>query len=131
MWATAPYFHNGSVPTLAGVLNSRARPKVFTRSFKTDEADYDKANVGWKVTECDPPDPKASGFERRKVYDTTRPGRGNGGRSGRRIARRRTVGQAAVGSGDRFRSLSSRLGGHARQPDRRAGKNGDLTCGDN
>ena len=79
IWATAPYFHNGSVPTLAGVLNSKARPKVFTRSFKTDEADYDKEKVGWKVTEVKPPDAKASGFEKRKVYDTTLPGRGNGG----------------------------------------------------
>ena len=79
IWATAPYFHNGSVPTLAGVLNSKARPKVFTRSFRTDEADYDKAQVGWKVTEVKPPDAKASGFEKRKVYGTTLPGRGNGG----------------------------------------------------
>ncbi len=79
VWATAPYFHNGSVPTLAGVLNSKARPKVFTRTFKTDEADYDKVNVGWKTTGVKPPDAKASGFERRKVYDTTQPGRGNGG----------------------------------------------------
>mgnify|MGYP001806483322 CR=1 FL=1 len=79
VWATAPYFHNGSVPTLAGVLNSKARPKVFTRSFKTDEADYDKEKVGWKITEVKPPDAKASGYERRKVYDTSLPGRGNGG----------------------------------------------------
>src|SRR5262249_32579640 len=48
IWATAPYFHNGSVPTLAGVLNSKSRPKIFTRSFKTDEEAYDKVNVGWK-----------------------------------------------------------------------------------
>ncbi len=79
VWATAPYFHNGSVPTLAGVLNSKARPKVFTRSFKTDVADYDKEKVGWKITEVKPPDAKASGYERRKVYDTSLPGRGNGG----------------------------------------------------
>jgi hypothetical protein len=79
VWATAPYFHNGSVPTLAGVLNSKARPKVFTRSFKTGEDDYDKTQVGWKTTEVKPPDAKASGFEKRKVYDTGLPGRGNGG----------------------------------------------------
>jgi len=79
VWATAPYFHNGSVPTLAGVLNSKARPKVFTRSYHTGEADYDTANVGWKVTEVPPPDPKLPAFERRKVYDTSQPGRGNGG----------------------------------------------------
>jgi mono/diheme cytochrome c family protein len=79
VWATAPYFHNGSVPTLTGVLNSKARPKVYTRSFQTDEASYDSVNVGWKVKECNPPDPRAGGLERRKVYDTTQPGRGNGG----------------------------------------------------
>jgi mono/diheme cytochrome c family protein len=80
IWATAPYLHNGSVPTLDGVLNSKARPKRFTRSYKTGEADYDKAKVGWKVTELrDPPDPKLSGYELRKIYDTSKPGRGNGG----------------------------------------------------
>jgi hypothetical protein len=80
IWATAPYFHNGSVPTLAGVLNSKARPKLFTRSFKTDEADYDKEKVGWRVTGLgSPPGPGVAAFERRKVYDTTQPGRGNAG----------------------------------------------------
>ena len=79
VWATAPYLHNGSVPTLDGVLDSAARPRVFTRSFRTGEADYDRAKVGWTVTACPPPGPGASGFERRKVYDTTQPGRGNAG----------------------------------------------------
>ena len=80
IWATAPYFHNGSVPTLAGVLNSKARPKVYTRSFKTGEADYDKVNVGWKVTETrDPPSGKLAPIEARKVYDTSKPGRANTG----------------------------------------------------
>ncbi len=79
VWATAPYLHNGSVPTLAGVLNSKARPKVFTRSYKTGEADYDKLNVGWKVTEVSTADAKAPAIEQRKIYDTSKPGRGNGG----------------------------------------------------
>jgi mono/diheme cytochrome c family protein len=79
VWATAPYFHNGSVPTLAGVLNSTARPRVFTRSYRTAEEDYDTQDVGWKVRAVPPPDPALPGFERRKVYDTTQPGRGNGG----------------------------------------------------
>jgi hypothetical protein len=52
---------------------------VFTRSYHTDEADYDKERVGWKVTEVPPPDPKRPAYERRKVYDTAQPGRGNGG----------------------------------------------------
>lgn len=79
VWATAPYLHNGSVPTLEGVLNSKARPKRFTRSFRTGEADYDKVNVGWKTTDAPEPPARASGWERRKVYDTSKPGRGNGG----------------------------------------------------
>ena len=79
VWATAPYFHNGSVPTLDGVLDSAARPRVFTRSFRTGEADYDREKVGWRVAAVAPPGPGVSGFERRKVYDTTKPGRGNGG----------------------------------------------------
>jgi mono/diheme cytochrome c family protein len=80
LWATAPYFHNGSAPTLYHVLNSRARPRYFTRSYRTGEADYDREKLGWKVTVLDgPADPLLPPIERRKVYDTTLPGRGNGG----------------------------------------------------
>jgi hypothetical protein len=79
IWATAPYFHNGSVPTLAGVLNSKARPKAFTRSFRTEIKDYDAVNVGWKITETLPSLKNLNPYERRKIYDTTQPGRGNGG----------------------------------------------------
>jgi len=80
IWATAPYFHNGSVPTLYHVLNSKARPPLFTRSFRTDEADYDREHVGWKITELKQlPSETISPFERRKIYDTTKPGRSNAG----------------------------------------------------
>ncbi|HVS35170.1 MAG TPA: hypothetical protein VMS17_06275 [Gemmataceae bacterium] len=81
IWATAPYLHNGSVPMVYGVLNSKARPKIFTRSYRTDLDAYDAQNLGWKVQVLDaPPDPdKTPAIERRKVYDTTQPGRGNGG----------------------------------------------------
>jgi mono/diheme cytochrome c family protein len=80
IWATAPYFHNGSVPTVYQVLNSKARPKVFTRSYRTRREDYDPENLGWKVQVLDrAPDVTAPGHERRKVYDTTQPGRHNTG----------------------------------------------------
>jgi mono/diheme cytochrome c family protein len=80
VWATGPYFHNGSVPTVYHVLNSAARPKVYTRSFGTEKEDYDPVRLGLKVAElAGPPDPKAPAIERRKVYDTTLRGRGNGG----------------------------------------------------
>jgi mono/diheme cytochrome c family protein len=80
VWATAPYLHNGSVPTLHDMLNSKSRPKVFTRSFRTGEEDFDQVKVGWKVRILDKgADASMSAYERRKVYDTTQPGRGNQG----------------------------------------------------
>lgn len=79
VWATAPYFHNGSVPTLDGVLDSKSRPKVFTRSFRTAAEDFDAERVGWKVKLVERPDPPLPPHERRKIYDTTEPGRGNQG----------------------------------------------------
>ncbi len=80
LWATAPYLHNGSVPTVYQVLKSNARPSLYTRSFKTDEADYDPVKLGWKVTELKAsPSEKLPAIERRRVYDTTKPGRGNRG----------------------------------------------------
>jgi mono/diheme cytochrome c family protein len=80
VWATAPYFHNASVPTIYHVLNSRARPKIFTRSYRSEKEDYDTERVGWKITALDsPPDPKSPASERRKIYDTSLPGRGNTG----------------------------------------------------
>ena len=33
VWITAPYFHNGSVPTIEAVLNSKFRPTYWTRDF--------------------------------------------------------------------------------------------------
>ncbi len=80
VWATAPYFHNGSVPTIYDVLNSKARPKYFTRTYGTEEEDYDAKRIGMKVTVLDgPPAPNLSVYERRKICDTTQPGRGNAG----------------------------------------------------
>jgi hypothetical protein len=80
LWATAPYLHNGSVPTVHDVLKSGSRPKVFTRSFRGEEEDYDRRKLGWKVTVLGgPPAPDLPAIERRKVYDTSQPGRGNGG----------------------------------------------------
>jgi hypothetical protein len=80
LWATAPYLHNGSVPTVYDVLNSRARPKIFTRSFAGREVDYDRTRLGWRIRMLDQaPDPGSPAIERRKVYNTTQPGRGNRG----------------------------------------------------
>jgi Cytochrome c len=70
VWITAPYLHNGSVPTLEGVLNSKQRPKYWTRDF--DNPQYDYSEVGWKYETKEQPGGKT-------VYNTTIPGYGNYG----------------------------------------------------
>ena len=78
IWITAPYFHNGSVPDLALVLDSTKRPKYWQRSFRND--DYNYETLGWNYTES------AVGHEdipsadaRKRVYDTTLLGYSNQG----------------------------------------------------
>jgi mono/diheme cytochrome c family protein len=78
IWATAPFFHNGSVPTIEGVLDSTKRPTYWTRTF--DTTDYDQTNVGWNFTVLDhgqAAEPMIS--NRIKIYDTTLLSYGNGG----------------------------------------------------
>jgi hypothetical protein len=70
VWATAPYFHNGSVPTLAAVLDRSQRPHRFVRS--RGAGDYDLEAVGWRTAVADVADSKW-------VYDTGRPGYSNAG----------------------------------------------------
>jgi mono/diheme cytochrome c family protein len=80
IWATAPYFHNGCAPTVYHVLDSTARPRYFTRSYRTDASELDTTRLGWKISELSRgADSAASPIERRQIYDTTLPGRGNGG----------------------------------------------------
>ncbi len=70
IWASAPYLHNGSVPSLDAVLNSKLRPEFWSREFLTPQYDYEK--IGWTYMEKD----RASS---QKVYNTTLPGYGNYG----------------------------------------------------
>ena len=70
VWITAPYFHNGSVPTIEGVLNSSLRPRYWTRDFDSTNYDYEK--LGWKFQVTDGPGDKY-------IYNTTLPGYGNYG----------------------------------------------------
>ena len=68
-WATAPYFHNGSVPTVELVLNSEARPDCWTWAF--DPSDFSETSLGWNHTvsgcHADESDPAKRG----KIYDTS------------------------------------------------------------
>lgn len=45
VWASAPYFHNGSVPTIEAVLNSAQRPEIWGRNHR-DPFAYDLERAG-------------------------------------------------------------------------------------
>ncbi|MBA3455982.1 MAG: hypothetical protein H0T42_22985 [Deltaproteobacteria bacterium] len=77
IWATAPFFHNGSVPTLAAVLDSKKRPGAWTRTF--DSNLYDQAAVGWKFTPTGLQSAEPNEAKRVRIYDTTNLGYGNQG----------------------------------------------------
>lgn len=66
IWASAPYLHNGSVPTLYDLFYPEQRPKVWLRT----EDGYDQQKIGLEVTRFDavPADVKG-GKEKRKYYD--------------------------------------------------------------
>jgi len=70
IWASAPYLHNGSVPTVDALLNSTARPDVWKRSGNSE--DYDHKALGWQYSVPD----KAKG---EWVFDTSLPGYSNKG----------------------------------------------------
>lgn len=70
VWVTAPYLHNGSVPTIEAVLDSKLRPTYWSRDFKNPEYDYEK--LGWKHTTHTEP-------KKKEVYNTTLTGYKNHG----------------------------------------------------
>jgi hypothetical protein len=71
VWASAPYLHNGSVPSIAALLESPVRPTYWRRTF--DSTDYDPATLGWRYETLDG---KANDPA---VYDTTQLGYSNRG----------------------------------------------------
>jgi cytochrome c5 len=78
IWATAPFLHNGSIPTIEALLDSTKRPTYWTRTFSS--TDYDDAKAGWKYTVVD--HGQATETEpavKVRIYDTTLPGYSNAG----------------------------------------------------
>ncbi|MEX0701320.1 MAG: c-type cytochrome [Planctomycetales bacterium] len=75
VWATAPYFHNGSVPTLWHVLHPDERPAVWKRT----EDGYDRARGGLEITPLDAVPPTKAAAERRRFFDTGQPGKSAAG----------------------------------------------------
>lgn len=70
VWATAPYLHNASVPTLEDLLDSQQRPRYWQRIWNSRA--YDTLKMGWQYKTLDKPKGKY-------VYDTTLQGYGNQG----------------------------------------------------
>ncbi|MFW5724691.1 MAG: c-type cytochrome, partial [Halochromatium sp.] len=78
VWATAPYLHNGSVPSLAALLESDERPRYWR--FESASPDYDQDALGWRYRRLEQGREQFASLEERKwVYDTTRRGYGNQG----------------------------------------------------
>jgi len=75
VWASAPYFHNGSVPTLWHVLHSPERPKAWLRT----EDGYDQEKVGLEVAMFDSLDKKLEISEKRRYFDTSLAGKSAAG----------------------------------------------------
>ena len=76
VWASAPYFHNGAVPTLWHVLHSDQRPAVWMRT----EDGYDRARVGLEVTVyAKVPEKVKAADEKRRYFDTGLAGKSAGG----------------------------------------------------
>ena len=68
MYARAPFLHNGSVPTLAALINLKPRPDVYYRGANL----YDPVDAGLIV----PSQPDAKRYFR---FDTSQPGNSNKG----------------------------------------------------
>jgi hypothetical protein len=78
IWATAPYFHNGSVPQLAEVIDSSTRPTYWTRTF--DPSAYDVASMGWTFTALPSgQDAQSDPDQKKLIYDTTKLGYSSAG----------------------------------------------------
>ena len=90
VWATAPYFHNGSVPTVEAVLNSKLRPEIWARNEDPNAYDLDSLGMVYstlsreELEESDRIMETASHLSRKSldqmfIYDTEGFGRGNMG----------------------------------------------------
>ena len=66
VWASGPYFHNGSLPTLWHVLHPDQRPLVWKRCGD----DFDPARVGPRIETFAEVPGDLAGWQRREYFDT-------------------------------------------------------------
>jgi mono/diheme cytochrome c family protein len=67
IWATAPYLHNGSVPTLEDLLLSTQRPTYWRKRNPDLQRGYDPQKAGWQYDRT-----KKAG--KKDIFNTTKPG---------------------------------------------------------
>lgn len=70
VWATGPFLHNGSVPTIELVLDSTNRPTYWKR-VDFNSGNFDASEVGWPYEALTYGQDGASDEERKYIYDTT------------------------------------------------------------
>jgi hypothetical protein len=75
VWASAPYFHNGSVPTLYHVFNVDERPGIWKRAIDG----YDTERVGFAIEEAAAIPAGLNTRQQRQYYNTSTPGSSNQG----------------------------------------------------
>ena len=80
VWATAPYLHNGSVPTLWHLLHPAERPAKFV----VGNREYDPAKLGYSTG--------GDGW----IFDTSQPGKSNIGHAGDKYGTNLTEDQKAA-----------------------------------
>ncbi len=68
IWASAPYLHNGSIPTLWHLLRPKQRPMIWKRASPSA---YDRQRVGLNVDEVDAIPADLRGDQRREYFDTS------------------------------------------------------------
>jgi hypothetical protein len=90
VWTTAPYFHNGSVPTIEAVLNSKLRPEIWDRDKSPHAYDMESVGLEYKAltkaqyadlaaTAAAAPDKSQAKVDMGFIYDTNNFGRGKMG----------------------------------------------------
>lgn len=77
VWATAPFLHNGSVPTMRHLLDSESRPVRWSHMARdaSDLDAFDQTDLGWRLAS----DERLDDLAAELVYDTTREGHANTG----------------------------------------------------
>ena len=78
IWATGPFLHNGSVPSVRALLDSGTRPARWQHVARdaSDPGSYDPENLGWRFVAGEA---IAADADPTRVYDTSRPGHAHAG----------------------------------------------------